>query len=54
MGDTTPTKKIEDKLKNTDPMLLEIIKKMLSFSPEKRISAKESLEHEYFKDIRNP
>jgi len=38
---------------NIDPELLELIKKMLLFSPIERISAEECIESPYFDEIRN-
>jgi len=38
---------------NIDPLLLELIKQMLTFSPIDRISAEECFENPYFDELRN-
>ena len=44
----------EEKYPGTDPLGLDLLKKMLEFNPEKRISADEALKSTYFDDIRLP
>ena len=43
---------IEERLTNTDPQLVEIIKSMVALSPHTRITADELIEHEYFEELR--
>ena len=44
---------IDDMFTNTDPQLVEIIKKMLTFSPVDRISAEECIQSPYFDEFRD-
>mmetsp|Transcript_44325 Transcript_44325/g.86718 ORF Transcript_44325/g.86718 Transcript_44325/m.86718 type:complete len:397 (-) Transcript_44325:31-1221(-) len=39
---------------NANPLALDLMDKMLTFNPHKRISVQEALEHEYFKALHNP
>ena len=45
---------LEDKYPGTDPAGLQLLSKMLEFSPIKRITAKEALLDPYFDDVRIP
>ena len=45
---------LEDKYPATDPRGLEILRKMLEFSPIKRLTAEQALRDPYFDDIRIP
>jgi mitogen-activated protein kinase 1/3 len=38
---------------SADPLLLDLISKMLTFDPERRITVEEALAHPYFEDIRD-
>lgn len=44
-------KKLSDVIRNADPLVLDLIEKMLEYDPAKRISAKEALEHPYFNEL---
>jgi serine/threonine protein kinase len=46
-------KTIDDMFENIDPLLLDLIKKMLAFSPQERISAEECIASPYFDDFRS-
>ena len=35
-----------------NPLALDLVQKMLEINPEKRITAKQCLEHKYFEEIR--
>ena len=37
-----------------NPIALDLLEKMLTFNPKKRITIKECLEHPYFKELREP
>ena len=45
---------IEDHFVGVDPQALDLIRKMLVFSPQKRITAKDALEHPYFSEYHDP
>ena len=47
-------KKFSDLYKGANPVALDLLEKMLTFHPKKRITIKECLEHPYFTDIRDP
>lgn len=42
---------LEDLIPNASPEALDLIEKMFEYNPNARITAKECLEHEYFKDF---
>jgi len=44
---------LENFLPDVDRIAMDLLKKMLTFNPLKRITAKKALEHEYFKEVRN-
>ena len=46
-------KKFSDLYKGANPVALDLLEKMLTFHPKKRITIKECLEHPYFTDIRD-
>ena len=46
-------KKFSDLDKGANPVALDLLEKMLTFHPKKRITIKECLEHPYFTDIRD-
>ena len=46
-------KSLEEYFYGVDPKAIDLIGKMLSFNYKDRISAKEALQHEYFKEIRD-
>ena len=43
---------LKDKYPGADPRAIDLLKKMLSFDPEKRITAKEALKHSFFNEVR--
>ena len=45
---------LEDKYPGTDPRGLQLLSKMLEFSPMKRVTAEEALKDSYFDEIRLP
>ncbi|KAK1442042.1 STKc MAPK [Babesia gibsoni] len=38
----------------SSPLAIDLLKRMLTFDPEKRITVNDALKHEYFKDLYNP
>ena len=44
---------LDDQFRYADRNELDLLKKMLEFNPQYRIKAKEALDHQYFKEIRN-
>jgi mitogen-activated protein kinase 1/3 len=47
-------KKFSDIYPNANPVALDLLEKMLTFHPKKRITLQECLEHPYFADYRDP
>jgi len=43
--------KWEEKIPHATPLALDLLQKMLSFSPERRISVSEAIRHPYFKNF---
>jgi serine/threonine protein kinase len=43
-----PPVKWEERIPNANPMAIDLLVKMLRFSPEKRITVKEAINHPYF------
>ena len=43
---------IDEKLKNVNESAIDLLKKMLTFEPSKRISAKEAINHPFLADFR--
>ena len=46
--------KLDDKLSDSNKQLVGIIKNLLVFNPDERISAEECLKSKYFDDVRDP
>jgi serine/threonine protein kinase len=40
--------KWEEKIPDANPQAIDLLKKMLKFNPERRITIKEAIEHPYF------
>ena len=40
-------------LKTKDPLLIDLVTKVLTYSPKKRLTAAEALYHEYFDELRD-
>lgn len=45
------TKKFIERFAKTDKLAVELLKKMLQMAPNKRISIKDALEHDFFKEL---
>lgn len=45
--------KWEDKIPNANPLAIDLLQKMLSFSPERRISVMDAINHPYFANFKN-
>ena len=43
----------EDKIPHANPLALDLLSKMLTFSPERRISVDEAIKHPYFKNFQH-
>lgn len=43
--------KWQDKIPGANPLAIDLLQKMLSFSPERRISVEEAIKHPYFKNF---
>lgn len=43
--------KLENVLPNSNPIALDLLQKMLTFNPDKRITVEECLLHPYFEDV---
>ena len=41
-------------LKTEDPLLVDLVKKMMEYSPYKRITAAQALQHPYFEELKDP
>jgi serine/threonine protein kinase len=48
MPKTKPLIKLDDRFPNASPLAIDLLKKMLRFSPTNRITVKEAIEHPYF------
>jgi len=48
-----PRKSLEQVFPNAPPLALDLLKRLLEFDPDRRISAEEALQHEYFKAYEN-
>lgn len=46
-----PKKNLADVVKGADPRAIDLIEKMLTYDPARRITAKEALSHPYFDDL---
>lgn len=46
--------KLENVLPNSNPIALDLLLKMLTFNPDKRITVEECLLHPYFEEISSP
>ena len=45
--------KWEEKIPHATPIALDLLQKMLTFSPERRISVEEAIKHPYFKNFQH-
>jgi serine/threonine protein kinase len=59
MGDLSgfpeyPARPFSDILKNIDPFLIDLVRKILLYDPKKRISVQEALLHPFFNDVWPP
>jgi serine/threonine protein kinase len=59
MGDLSgfpnyPSRLFADILKTTDPLLIDLVRKMLLYDPKKRISVQDALMHPFFNDVWPP
>ena len=43
---------LKKKLKNVDPLLIDLLSKILTYNPKKRLKPFQTLEHPYFDDLR--
>jgi mitogen-activated protein kinase 1/3 len=43
--------KWEEKMPNANPLAIDLLQKMLSFSPDRRISVEDAIKHPYFKSF---
>mmetsp|Transcript_30662 Transcript_30662/g.51905 ORF Transcript_30662/g.51905 Transcript_30662/m.51905 type:complete len:629 (-) Transcript_30662:182-2068(-) len=48
-----PPKDFKGMFPGADPLALDLLKKMLRFNPHERITAREALNHEYLRDVRD-
>jgi hypothetical protein len=47
-------KTIEELFANHNPMILDLLRKMLTIDPAKRITVEKALEHQFFADFHDP
>jgi len=48
-----PPQDFKEKYPGADPLVLDLLRKLLHFNPRKRLTAEEALDHEYLKDVRD-
>jgi len=53
-GSENHLSKLREKFSYAPPKAIDLLAKMLEINPKNRISARDALEHEYFKKVRNP
>lgn len=49
---TEPKKGLKERYPSADPAAIDLLEKMLKFNPERRCTADEALEHEFFRGVR--
>lgn len=47
----TPEVKWQHKFPNANPLAIDLLTKLLTFNPKKRIKVEDAIKHEYFKEI---
>ena len=52
LGKIRPKKGLKERFPSADPSAIDLLEKMLKFNPERRCTADEALDHEFFRGVR--